>query len=268
MAHIILAHTVADDRLEEARGFRRGRGANIGGAASRGPFLPTLAVRRRFGVCAGARLHRVNRSALAMRKWSPAMNRSPGAWGRVRRALALAAAPWWLACSSTSAEPPRDPVKVRVERPAISGAAPRPSDLESTELPSSCGALELERVALVASGKGERHPAMVRIDGAHRACVDDADADRRACAAVRWRVLEDKAAGYGAQHPRVLAANAQWSFCVAWESAAGLDAPPPPRPTSRDCARWRAEQAELRAKGKGEHHPDVLVVEAKLAMCS
>jgi immunity protein 49 of polymorphic toxin system len=43
MAHIILAHTIADDRLEEARGFRRRVGANLGGAASRGPFLPTLA---------------------------------------------------------------------------------------------------------------------------------------------------------------------------------------------------------------------------------
>lgn len=43
MAHIILAHTIADDRLEEARGFRRGRGANLGGSARRGPFLPTLA---------------------------------------------------------------------------------------------------------------------------------------------------------------------------------------------------------------------------------
>ena len=100
-----------------------------------------------------------------MRKGSPAMNRSPGARGRALRILALAAAPWWLACSSTSAEPPRDPVNVRVERPAVSDAAPRPSDLESTELPLSCGALELERVALVASGKGERHPAMVRVDG-------------------------------------------------------------------------------------------------------
>ncbi len=196
------------------------------------------------------------------------MNRSPGARGRVCRTLALAAAPWWLACSSTPAEPPRDPVKVRVERPAVSGAAPRPSDLESTELPSSCGALELERVALVASGKGERHPAMVRVDDAHRACGHDADADRRACAAVRRRVLVDEAAGYGPRHPTAVAANAQLSLCAAWESAAGPDAPAPPRPTSRDCARWRAEQDELRAKGKGERHPDVLAVEAKLAMCS
>jgi len=43
MAHIILAHTIVDDRLEEARGFRRRIGANLGASASRGPFLPTLA---------------------------------------------------------------------------------------------------------------------------------------------------------------------------------------------------------------------------------
>jgi hypothetical protein len=43
MAHTILAHTIADNHLEEARGFRRRIGATLGGAASRGPFLPTLA---------------------------------------------------------------------------------------------------------------------------------------------------------------------------------------------------------------------------------
>ncbi|MDC3962041.1 immunity 49 family protein [Polyangium jinanense] len=43
MAHIILPHTIANDRLEEARGFRRRIGANLGASASRGPFLPTLA---------------------------------------------------------------------------------------------------------------------------------------------------------------------------------------------------------------------------------
>lgn len=199
--------------------------------------------------------------------------RADGKARRVNRtliALALVvAAPWWLACGCSPAEPPRDPVQAGVERPALSRGAPRPSDLDGAdaELPSSCGALDLERVALVASGKGERHPAMVRIDGARSACAHDADADRRACAGVRRRALAHVGAGYGPRHPRTVAANAQLSLCATWEGAAGPEAPSPPRPTDGDCARWRREQTELRAKGKGERHPDVLAVEAKLAMC-
>jgi hypothetical protein len=42
---------------------------------------------------------------------------------------------------------------------------------------------------------------------------------------------------------------------------------PPPAPTSRTCGQLRLHREALRAYGKGDRHPDVLAVEAKLAEC-
>lgn len=42
---------------------------------------------------------------------------------------------------------------------------------------------------------------------------------------------------------------------------------PPPAPATRTCGQLRLEREWLRARGKGDLHPDVLVVEGKLAEC-
>jgi len=42
---------------------------------------------------------------------------------------------------------------------------------------------------------------------------------------------------------------------------------PPPAPVSRTCGQLRLHRESLRAHGKGDRHPDVLAVEAKLAEC-
>jgi len=42
---------------------------------------------------------------------------------------------------------------------------------------------------------------------------------------------------------------------------------PPPAPASRTCGQLRLHRASLRAYGKGDHHPEVLAVEAQLAEC-
>jgi hypothetical protein len=42
---------------------------------------------------------------------------------------------------------------------------------------------------------------------------------------------------------------------------------PPPAPVARTCGQLRLDRESLRAHGKGDRHPDVLAVEAKLAEC-
>lgn len=44
--------------------------------------------------------------------------------------------------------------------------------------------------------------------------------------------------------------------------------PPPVPPSAEDCAALPAERERLLAAGKGERHPEVLAIDARLAECA
>lgn len=74
-------------------------------------------------------------------------------------------------------------------------------------------------------------------------------------------MVEAQSAGYGPMHPRMRAIDAQLAVCPSLEDGALAPA------AIADCASLRAEREALASAGKGERHPLVVAVNAKLEAC-
>lgn len=132
---------------------------------------------------------------------------------------------------------------------------------EPTPEGTTCGELTLEEVALVAGGKGERHPRLVAVRAARdKGCArDDGGASlRAACLGVRKEYAEAQT-HYGPKHPRMMELRAMLALCP--EPAPQLP------PTSDECDTLRARRAKAIAEGKGENHPVVQAIDAALKEC-
>jgi len=105
----------------------------------------------------------------------------------------------------------RERVIVRVvQAPApVCPASPAP---EVAQAPLSCGQATLQRAALVAEGKGDRHPAVIAIDARLASCADKTPT-KEECLAVREERAKRVAAGYGPSHPAIAALDAELGVC-------------------------------------------------------
>jgi hypothetical protein len=164
---------------------------------------------------------------------------------------------------------------------AASGCAPRPARAPfvdhtarriaqrpwtpspSPALTMDCGELALYRAELVAEGKGERHPDVIATDARLGACTDKRPS-AEACQAAQRR-LEELRATRGERHPDVIVARAKIELCRKTYGDAGWFAPGPP--DAAECAALRARRQQLVAEGKGERHPAMLAVDARLRDC-
>jgi hypothetical protein len=143
--------------------------------------------------------------------------------------------------------------------PAAVAAGPFVPPHPSSYADTPCGELALRRIELRALGRGDRHPDVIAVEERLARCPDRSPSPE-ACERVRREALEvaHSAAGYGAAHPVMLAAQAKVAACV------GVAAPPPPVLTCDNVLRWRAE---LIAHGKGEAHPLMIWANAQLEAC-
>lgn len=133
----------------------------------------------------------------------------------------------------------------------------------SPALAMDCGDLALYRAKLGAEGKGERHPDMLATNARLNACTDQRPSTA-ACQAAQ-RHLEELLATRGERHPDVIVARAQVDLCRKTYGDAGWFAPGPP--DGAECASLRARRQQLVAEGKGERHPEVLAIDARLREC-
>lgn len=130
--------------------------------------------------------------------------------------------------------------------------------------PRDCGELALQRVELVAEGKGEAHPMRVAVERELAACSEPRPSDT-ACARVIQHLHEQERAGLGPRHPEIVTLNAKRELCRATFGPAGVPAPTPPTP--EECAALPADRERLLGEGKGERHPTVLAIDARMVEC-
>lgn len=179
--------------------------------------------------------------------------------------MRLGFAPVLAALAACTHEPPPMTARPELARPgparrsAVTPAAKaRAPDLSHRE----CGELALERRALTAAGKGERHPEVLAVERGLSACSDP-----RPSASACRRVLSENAShaerGYGPRHPARQTTDAKLELCREVYGAAGA----PPLPLA-DCETLRSERARLIAGGKGPRHPAILAVDAELEPCN
>lgn len=81
-------------------------------------------------------------------------------------------------------------------------------------IPRTCGEATLARAALVASGKGDKHPDVVAVDGMLATCTN-AHPSAEECDAVEREGAYLVARGYGPRHPSIIANDAKRAVCTS-----------------------------------------------------
>jgi hypothetical protein len=119
-------------------------------------------------------------------------------------------------------------------------------------------------VELVAEGKGNAHPTRVAVERELAAC-SDLRPSGSACARVVQDLHNQQRAGYGPRHPLMVATNAKLELCRETFGPEGIPVPSPPTP--EECATLPAERERLLGEGKGERHPTILALDARLVEC-
>lgn len=125
--------------------------------------------------------------------------------------------------------------------------------------PLDCGRAYLAWVAQKASGRGERHPAIVALREKLATCPAPLVPSTERCVDVaieRARAREL----YGPAHPKWRELDAETEACK--------DAPPPPPPDPASCNELQRRRDALVSEGKGERHPLVVAVDAELGRCA
>ena len=143
---------------------------------------------------------------------------------------------------------------------AASAAEPRSVPLPTYLAPQDCGRAYLARVAAAASGRAERHPAIVALDAKLATCPKPFVASPEGCIEV---AAERAGAGavYGPAHPAWRALDAEAEACK--------DVPPPApsQPVAVACEELKRRREVLVQQGKGERHPQILLVDRQLTRC-
>ena len=151
------------------------------------------------------------------------------------------------------------PAQRAIARTRLGTFTPVPPD-------ATCGDVVLEDAELRSSGKGARHHEVLAVDEAIAArCAGDEDRAAAslvdACRDARRREAELLASG-SPLHPKVRALRASLLICPPEPTASA-----PGAPSAADCAALRSERGALRWAGKGERHPAVMALDARLARC-